>query len=127
MTLVLAWPPSINHYWRRAGRVIHISSEGRRYRGLVADACRAQRWQPRTGRLAVEIEAHPPDRRRRDLDNLTKATLDALAHAGAFEDDEQIDWLLIRRAPVVRGGELRLRIGPVAPERDWSVWQQEAR
>jgi Holliday junction resolvase RusA-like endonuclease len=36
------------------------------------------------------VDAYPPDRRRRDLDNILKAILDALQHAGCYADDSQI-------------------------------------
>ena len=58
------------------------------------------------GRLAVEIEAFAPDRRRRDLDGMLKVPLDALAIAGVYSDDSQIDDLrIVRREP---DGEPRL-------------------
>jgi crossover junction endodeoxyribonuclease RusA len=56
------------------------------------------------------MDAFPPDRRRRDLDNLAKPTLDALEHAGVYEDDSQIDLLIIRRQDVVRGGSLQVAV-----------------
>ena len=62
------------------------------------------------GRLAVSMVACPPDRRARDLDNVLKATLDALTHAGVWLDDSQIDLLSVERAQVVKGGELRVTI-----------------
>lgn len=63
-----------------------------------------------TGALAVHVTVHPPDRRRRDLDNAMKALLDALAHGGAYEDDSQIDRLEIVRGAVVPGGKVIVRI-----------------
>lgn len=48
-------------------------------------------------RLKVDIIAYPPDKRRRDLDNLLKAPQDSLQHAGVFHDDSQIADLRIRR------------------------------
>jgi crossover junction endodeoxyribonuclease RusA len=56
------------------------------------------------------MDAFPPDRRRRDLDNLAKPTLDALEHAGVYEDDSQIDLLIIRRQDVVHGGRLEVSV-----------------
>lgn len=53
-----------------------------------------------TGSYAVHILAHPPDRRRRDLDNLTKAILDSLVHAKVIVDDGLIDRLVIERSSV---------------------------
>jgi crossover junction endodeoxyribonuclease RusA len=48
-------------------------------------------------RLSVSILAYPPDRRKRDLDNVLKSLLDALMHAGVYSDDSQIDKLTISR------------------------------
>jgi len=50
-------------------------------------------------RLRVVIECFPPDRRRRDLDNLGKSCLDSLQHAKIFVDDNQIDDLRFIRMP----------------------------
>jgi crossover junction endodeoxyribonuclease RusA len=59
--------------------------------------------------LKVEIEAWRPDKRKRDLDNLLKAVLDSLAHAGVFEDDSQIVDLRIYWGPLI-GGMLKVKI-----------------
>jgi Holliday junction resolvase RusA-like endonuclease len=46
------------------------------------------------------------------LDNLLKATLDGLAHAGVYEDDSQIVDLRIYWAPDI-GGMLKIKIEEV--------------
>lgn len=98
--LELPWPPSVNHYWRHVRGATLISREGRTYRMLVLAAW-LQAGRPRVdGRLALTILAHAPDRRRRDLDNIAKAPLDALAKAGVYADDSQIDRLVITRGGV---------------------------
>ncbi|MGP78515.1 hypothetical protein B5F26_27880, partial [Escherichia coli] len=51
-----------------------------------------------------------PDKRRRDLDNILKAPLDALTHAGLLIDDEQFDEINIVRGKVVPGGRLGVKI-----------------
>ena len=57
------------------------------------------------------MDAFPPDRRRRDLDNLLKPALDALQHAGVYEDDSQVDWLVARRrAPDRPRGHVEIRV-----------------
>ncbi len=56
------------------------------------------------------MDAFPPDRRRRDLDNLLKSVLDALEHAGVYADDSQIDLLVTKRREVVPNGRLLVRV-----------------
>ena len=111
LEITLPWPPSVNHYWRHVGARTLISKAGRQYREDVGAAvleARASGWDvPVLGRLAVTILVRPPDKRRRDLDNLLKAPLDALEAAGVYDDDSQIDSLEIRRGEVgVCGGWL---------------------
>lgn len=105
----LPWPPSVNRMWRTprsgalAGRTM-LSEEGRRYRRAVADEVLVQgRRRFGSARVSVEIEARTPDRRRRDLDNLPKAILDALTHAGVWDDDCAIDDLRVWRSPAAGG------------------------
>ncbi len=112
MILTMPYPPSINHYWRRVGPRTLISREGRTFRKNVCALLGGggPRRPPAGGRIALCMDAFPPDHRRRDLDNITKAVLDALQHAGVYEDDSQIDLLIIGRQPVVPGGRLNVRI-----------------
>ena len=108
--MTLPWPPSVNTYWRNFdGRMI-ISARGREYRETVGDQMTLQKMVKHfKGQLKVEIEAFRPDKRRRDLDNLLKATLDGLAHAGVYEDDSQIVDLHIYWAKDI-GGMLKIKI-----------------
>jgi len=108
--ITLPWPPSVNTYWRNFdGRMI-ISVRGREYRETVGDQMTLQKMVKHfKGQLKVEIEAFRPDKRRRDLDNLLKATLDGLAHAGVYEDDSQIVDLHIYWAKDI-GGMLKIKI-----------------
>jgi crossover junction endodeoxyribonuclease RusA len=64
-------------------------------------------------RLAVEILAFPPDRRKRDLDNLYKALLDSVSKAGVIPDDEQIDDLRICRMASEKPGRVQVHIKPL--------------
>lgn len=112
----LPYPPTVNTYWRhivmRGSARTLISRKGRQYRESVARV-----WSERnlavtaiTGRLSVVVRAHPPDNRRRDIDNLPKSLLDALTHAGVWEDDSQIDALHIFRQPVEPCGKVTVRV-----------------
>jgi crossover junction endodeoxyribonuclease RusA len=62
----------------------------------------------------VLIHACPPDRRRRDIDNMLKAPLDAMQHAGVIEDDSLIDDLHIIRQEPIKGGRLVVEITEIA-------------
>lgn len=108
--LTLPWPPSVNRYWRTfQGRMI-ISAEGRAYRKAVADQVLVQRGAKHyEGKMKVEIEAWRPDNRRRDLDNLLKAALDACTHAGVWADDSNIIDLRIYWAEHI-GGMLKVTV-----------------
>jgi crossover junction endodeoxyribonuclease RusA len=116
LTLELPYPPSVNHYWRRVGARTLISREGRRFRARVAAHLATRRIRRLDGALDVHVTVHPPDRRRRDLDNAMKALLDALAHGGVYEDDGQIDRLEIVRGDVVPEGKVVVRIAPLDGE-----------
>jgi len=62
------------------------------------------------GRLSVQLTAYPPDRRRRDLDNILKATLDSLTYAEVIEDDSQFDRICIERRSPVKDGKIEIMI-----------------
>ena len=104
----LPFPPSMNHLWRRVGARTLLSRGGRAFRQTVGAILAARGVRPLDGPLEIVIDVHPPDRRRRDLDNLQKALLDALAHGGAYHDDAQIARLSIERGAVVEGGRVRV-------------------
>jgi len=110
--LKLPYPPSVNHYWRRVGARTLVSAEGRRYRERIAAYLAARRIPPLDGELTVHVVVSPPDRRRRDLDNVLKALLDALERGGVYRDDSQIVHLEIERGEVSPGGHVFVRIAP---------------
>ena len=113
----LTWPPSANTYWRNqpGGRVL-ISKRGRQYRRIIGNELLAAGYRSmNAARIGILILAHPPDRRRRDLDNLNKALLDALEAARLFNNDGQIDDLQLIRGEVEPGGRI-----------DIQVWAHEA-
>jgi crossover junction endodeoxyribonuclease RusA len=108
--ITLPWPPSVNTYWRNFNGRVLISAKGREYRKAVAD----QVWIQRAAKhidyaVKVEIKAYRPDRRRRDLDNLLKALLDSMTHAGVMEDDALIEDLRVYWADEV-GGMVKITI-----------------
>lgn len=118
LSLSLPWPPSVNVYWRHVGSKVLISAEGRAYAHQVYD-CVLMQCTPRSSASAtrrfdspvsVDIIAYPPNRARRDLDNLPKSILDALTKARVWEDDSLVHDLRIRWGEVRKGGEIQITI-----------------
>ncbi len=108
---VLPYPPTVNTYWRRRGSTYFISEAGKRYRRDVALIVRQQRLKLNlSGRLAIKVIAEPPDKRRRDLDNILKAPLDALTHAGLLIDDGSLMKSILCAGLPVPGGRLGIKI-----------------
>lgn len=92
LVLNLPYPPSMNQYWRNVrGRTL-ISQKGRAFKIDVQGAVVTQHpgLRPIAGPVSVILDVTPPDRRRRDIDNLIKPTLDALTSAGVWSDDSQV-------------------------------------
>ena len=118
--LILAWPPSVNSYYSHTKRGVFLSGKGRQYRKLVENAVNEQLAGLETvedGVLA-EVILHPPDKRKRDIDNHMKGLLDALTNAQVWEDDSQVHQLMIYRGAVQSGGVCIVRIseaGPIIP------------
>lgn len=104
ITFDLPWPPTSNTYWRRNGNRYFISTRGQVYRFYVSKLCNiyASLFDG-DDKLRVQIKAYPPDKRKRDLDNLFKSVLDSLQAAEIYVDDSQIDRLSIERMPELLG------------------------
>ena len=118
MNLILPWPPNscspnARKHWttvaaakRRLRRDWYIVA---RSQGAGAITCKT---------LSVSIEFAPPDRRRRDVDNLLascKAGIDGLSDLFGVDDSK---WLLsISRAPEpVKGGSVRVTVEDATSE-----------
>jgi crossover junction endodeoxyribonuclease RusA len=107
----LPWPPSVNHYYRRVGHRTLISREGRKYRTEICAILRDLRLGPLDGELVMTVDAYPPDKRRRDLDNILKSLFDAMQHGGAYHDDSQIkDFECHMREPDRPNGNVIVRL-----------------
>jgi crossover junction endodeoxyribonuclease RusA len=125
--LELPWPPSVNNY-KRVGKTL-ITTSGKTYqqrynspetkrfyyevwvkiRSWIAQN-RTETPLPATIALDLTIGLHPPDKRRRDIDNNIKIILDSLVRGGLLVDDVQIARLLIERREIISQGKVIVTI-----------------
>lgn len=100
---------SVNAVWKRGKRGTYLNPS---VWGFREEIYYIMKGKPQFGKslIRVEIKAFPPDKRKRDLDNILKSTLDALAHAGTFDDDSQIIQLYIEKSVVKKNGMLEIKI-----------------
>ena len=107
----LPYPPSMNTYWRNfRGRTV-ISKNGREFREAVIQFV-IDNNIPKFGdkKLKLTLILRPRDKRKIDIDNRIKAVLDALEHAGVFDDDFQVDHIEMIRGENIKGGLLHVVI-----------------
>jgi crossover junction endodeoxyribonuclease RusA len=58
----------------------------------------------------MTIWVYPPDKRKRDISNTIKIIEDSLQDAGVYDNDFNIDILLIQRGAIIKGGKLLVMI-----------------
>jgi crossover junction endodeoxyribonuclease RusA len=121
--ITLPYPPSVNCY-KTVGRTI-TTKRGKIYQARVNSEA-TKRFYFETWMLvrqkgfkslgdaliSFEVDVYPPDKRRRDLDNILKVTLDALQKANVYDDDSQISRLVVQRRDMIDQGKLIVRIKP---------------
>lgn len=110
--IALDWPPRELHPNARVHRMVKAkATKGYRYASWVI-ALRDGPELPLERPVALEIDFHPPDKRRRDLDgclSAVKAGLDGIADAYQI-NDFNINPITIRRCEPVKGGRVEVRI-----------------
>ena len=99
LKLTLPYPPTANSLYEHGGR-LRLTRNQKSYRIAVFAEVFNSHEEHLVGPLGIAIDAVRPDKRKRDLDNLLKSTIDALQHARLFADDSQIEDLSIRWASV---------------------------
>jgi len=102
----LPWPPSVNHLYSRT-RVggIMLTKKAREHRcsAMIILNQYSGAFDAKA-RLVVEIIFCAPNRRKYDLDNRIKSTLDSLECSKMFPNDEQIDKLIVSRGEIIKNG-----------------------
>lgn len=111
LNLTLPYPPSVNTYWGFKGSQRFLTKRARDFKAQV-EAAFILSEHPGLGdsRINLVVMLHAPDKRVRDIDNIAKPLLDALTQAGVFQDDGQVDRLLIIRREPKKGGQCRVVI-----------------
>ena len=123
--LELPWPPCINHY-KKPGRIVRTVT-GKLYQMKVNTNettrfyyevwVKIRNMKAREGlksfqgsTISVEVDAYPPDKRKRDLDGILKVLLDSMQRGGLYDDDYQIARLLVTRKDMIEQGKVVVRI-----------------
>jgi crossover junction endodeoxyribonuclease RusA len=130
ITLILPYPPSVNNY-KKVGRIVRTKS-GKTYQqrvnthqtsGYYYDVYMLSKSQMTTewGKSAhsatisydVRVTLHPPDKKRRDIDNVLKVLLDSLVHAKIIFDDSQITRLFVEKLYTLNQGKVFVTISEI--------------
>lgn len=115
LTFTLPWPPRALSPNARHAHWSQLARAKKRYRDACALQARVQGGHKLDAQdLAVTLRFVPPDRRRRDLDNLIgsmKAGLDGLADVLGVDDSR---WTLQAEiwGDVLPGGWVRVEVSP---------------
>lgn len=106
----LPYPPSINHYYVHTARGVKLGTKGQSYRNDAVYLLHKFKGACKDKKIAVTINVFPPDKRKRDLDNILKCLLDAMEHANVYENDNNIDMLTVIRRQSVPNGAVQVWI-----------------
>ena len=108
----LPWPKvTTNHLWVRAARgQLRLSEAAALWRDEVIVIVRQSGFRAPAGWLQVRAWLMPPDRRRRDADNLLKLLLDSIC-PGLGVDDAQIRELHVWLLPPALEGRIDVWLG----------------
>jgi crossover junction endodeoxyribonuclease RusA len=132
ITLELPWMPSVNHY-KKVGAII-TTKTGKLYQKRVnTNETKLYYWQVwskimglnpaervifhRSATISLElcVDLHPPDKRRRDIDNGLKVLCDSLVRGGLILDDSQIHRLVVEKKSIIAQGKVVIRIQELLP------------
>ena len=107
----LPYPPTINNYYAVVnGRKI-LSSRGRTFKSdAIIELFKQGAEKGLEGPYSIWIQVFPPDRRKRDIDNLVKPVLDSLTEFGMISDDSQVTDLRVTKYDRMKGGGIKVLV-----------------
>lgn len=119
--LELPWPPSVNKIWKTTSRGGWYSTkEAVNYKTVVGYMVASKKVQnsfPKDVTLDFTMHAHPPDNRKRDLDNLAKIVCDALQDARVYINDSQIKIIHMEMLEARKGGMITVTIRQIIEDK----------
>lgn len=100
---------SVNNLYRYTNSYVYKTKTAKDYQTLVyLKLLKEKKFT--VEKLIFVMEVYPPDKRKRDLDNLLKNVLDSLMYARMFHDDCQIVELHVIKKEVVKDGLLKISL-----------------
>ena len=114
--LIYPWPPTVNQYWllnRNGSRRLSPKAwDFRKQAVIVAQMAGIDldTREPLRKPVRVSVKAYPPDRRKRDIDNILKALFDAMTHTLIWEDDSQVKDLHVTMMDVKGNGRVEVEV-----------------
>ena len=96
--IILKWNPiSTQHLYWQKGKIRYMKTEAKQLKQLYDYQILAQyRWKPLEDDLILEIKLYFKDKRRRDVDNWHKLSLDAMSWK-IYNDDSQIQKMVVEK------------------------------
>lgn len=112
-SLILPYPPSANRTIKLSHGKIYRADKCTRFYEEVWLAKQQKQIPsfPLEKRLFMEIYLYPPDKRRRDIDNLCRAVFNGFQYAEIVQDDFQFETLHVERREVKEGGACEVIFG----------------
>lgn len=105
-------PQSVNSYYRIFRNRYTISPSGRRFKKEVQEQMNKQNPKCLAVKCVLQLEFHFKDRRKHDIDNYTKNTLDSLKEI-LYDDDDQIYEFHCKKFSQSTENSIRIRIYPL--------------
>lgn len=112
------WPTGVtaNHLYERSRTGVRLSARARAWRDEVVVIVRQSGQQLPEGKLAFLLRFSPPNRLRRDADNLLKLAQDAVCAGLGIDDSRFVATVAFRREPSKTHPRIEVSCEPLPAE-----------
>lgn len=100
---------SVNHMYVISSKKVFLKKEAVAYKKYVYFTL-ANQPKFKDVPLSVTLDIYPPDKRKRDLDNVLKLVLDSLQYSQVIDNDCNIYELHVTKKSIVKDGLLKISI-----------------